>query len=102
MDSDHRTLWIDIPFISALGYNPPNLHCPEIRPVRAKDLRSCERFASEAKTLMNKADSSLLDNLKQLKQMRYTKPPLHSVIAALAALVAENNEIRQTAAAKAR
>jgi hypothetical protein len=43
MDSDHRTLWIDIPFTSFLGHNPPNRPNRQPRRLRGKDPRTTEK-----------------------------------------------------------
>ena len=75
MDSDHRTLWVDIPFTSILGYNPPNLHIPNRRPVNAKDPRSVQRFVKEVHKSMENEDCQILHNFQQLKTMRSTQPP---------------------------
>ena len=89
MDSDHRVLWIDIPFTSILGYNPPHLNKPQLRPVNAKDPRSYQRFAEAAKKEMQQENCDILQNLQRLKDMRHNDTPLLQVIATHAALLEE-------------
>ena len=45
MDSDHRVLWIDIPFILLFRYNPPSLLSPHARKLKLSDLRVVEKYA---------------------------------------------------------
>ena len=66
MDSDHRALWLDVPFTSALGYNPPHLDHKMIKPVNSKDPRSVEKFAELAKKEMAKVNTSFLPEFRKL------------------------------------
>lgn len=45
LPGDHRTSWIDIPFLLALGHNPPHLHKADPSPFRwmTPAARACTR-----------------------------------------------------------
>ena len=101
MNSDHRCLWIDIPFESALGYNPPNLHQCSPRLVKSKDPRSVQAFVKATKRLMDK-QPSFLSKFQHLQTLRSNKGPVHEIISMHSTLLEENNQMRSEAARLAR
>ena len=69
MDSDHRTLWIDIPFTSFLGHNPPNRPNRQPRRLRGKDPRTTEKYNHITKKEFAKAKNAIPDKLLRLKKL---------------------------------
>ncbi|MEM7375861.1 MAG: hypothetical protein AAF587_45150, partial [Bacteroidota bacterium] len=102
MDSDHRTLWLDIPFISILGFNPPNLHKYKICPIKAGDPRSVEAYNSWIKEGYQKHDGQVWKDYQKLKQMRKDQAPLEEIIALHSAILTNTKEIREWAAKRVR
>ena len=97
IDSDHRTLWIDVPFTSVLGHNPPNLHKHSIRAVRADDPRSVERYTSLVKQGYNKTKTGPIQNFQTLLKLRQDKGHLSDIIEMHARVLEESTSIKHWA-----
>ena len=81
-------------FISALSFNPPNLHKKEIRAVRAGDPRSVASFHEWVKKGYKKNEDQVPKNLALLKKMRVDGEHLESIIAMHASIL-EDTRLRQ-------
>ena len=102
MQSDHRGLWMDIPFESALGFNPPNLHKRDIKSVRAHDPRSVDIFNKLVHEGFKKEHDQTPKNLALLKQLRIDGAPLEEIIALHSQVLSDSNRIRLHASNRAR
>ena len=91
MDSDHRTLWLDVPFTSALGFNPPNLHQHKMRAVKAGDPRSVECYNGWVRKGMLKEDNKVFKNLHLLKKLKIDQAPLEEIISIHASILSDSN-----------
>ena len=69
MASDHRALWLDIPRTSTLGFNPPNLHKHEIRPVKASDPRSVNTYNKWVREGYKREHDMVPKNIALLKKL---------------------------------
>ena len=67
--SDHRTLWIDIPFTSMLGFNPPNRPTKPKRRLKGKDPRNRQRYNKLTKKGFKRANNALPTMIKRLKEL---------------------------------
>jgi hypothetical protein len=102
MDSDHRALWIDVPFNSALGHNFPHMHQRDPHTVNPKDPRLVQKFNQWVHRCFKKQDNQIFQDLERLKQMRSDNSPVASVIALHAAILQESNQARLWSAKKTR
>jgi hypothetical protein len=102
MDSDHRALWIDVPFTSFLGHNFPHMHNRIQCRVNPKDPRSVHKYTQWVHKYFKKQDNQILKDLEQLKQMRLDNSPVESVIALHASIIQESNKAKHWAAKKTR
>ena len=101
MQSDHRGLWVDIPFTSALGFNPPNLHKKPPASVNIQDPRNVKAFCKAAKA-MTKADASLQLQMEQLRQLRKSRGSVEEAACLHDAVSRATNAIRRKAAKRSR
>ena len=69
VQSDHRSLWIDVPFESALDFNPPDLHCRPLASVKVHDPRSRDRFIKLAHKAMDR-NPGFQHQLQQLQAVK--------------------------------
>ena len=102
MQSDHRGLWMDIPFASALGFNPPNLHKRAIKQVRAHDPTSVATFNKLVKEEFKKGKDAVPKNLALLKQLQIEKAPLEEIIAMHSLVLRESELARHNARRRTR
>jgi hypothetical protein len=102
MDSDHRALWLDVPFTSFLGHNFPHMFQHKPSTVNPKDPRSVRKFNIWVHRSFQKQDNQIFKDLDRLQQMRTDQSPLESVIALHASIIQENNKTRLWAAKKTR
>jgi hypothetical protein len=102
MDSDHRALWIEVPFTSILGHNFPHKSKQEPAAVNPKDPRSVKTYTDWVKKGFACQDNKILQDLAQLKSMRGDMSKLSEVIALHAAISEENKLVCKWAADKTR
>lgn len=91
---------MDIPFTSALGYNPPNQHKKPPRKVQSWDPRSVKKYTDQVKKEFAKEDNAVIKGCQHLKEMHKTKPCLEEVIALYAAILEDNERLKELAAEK--
>jgi hypothetical protein len=63
--SDHRYLWIDIPYEDAFGYAAPPLFPPSARRLKSKDLMMVQRYNSKVKLALT--SEGLIEALETIK-----------------------------------
>ena len=102
MDSDHRALWIDIPFTSFLGHNYPHVHPRKPVTVNPKDPRSVQKYNKLVHQSFKRQDNQIFKDLENLKRMRTDHSPLEAVIALHASIIHESNKAKHWAAKKTR
>ena len=101
MQSDHRPLWIDIPYTSALGFNPPVLQKRPPHLVDIQDPRNIQSFCRQAKKLW-KAHPTLAPMMDQLRKSRGDSSAVHTARHLHQLISEENNALRLQAARESR
>ena len=102
VNSDHRSLWLDIPFTSILGFNPPNPPNPNPRRLRAKDPRCRDKYNTITKKQFAKAKSGLFEDIQKLRDLREQGAPKMQIIMQHSKALSKCIPLRKEAARKAR
>ena len=100
MDSDHRALWIDIPYTSILDHNFPDMHRREFPCIRPKDPRSVRTFHKWAHRGMKRPGNTILKDIRTLQSMKKQGGPVEEIIAIHAQISEQNNANRKWATQK--
>ena len=69
-DSDHRCLWMDIPYTSILGFNPPKPPTSNMRRLKAKDPRCRDKYIKITKKKFAKAVNNTIQEMKIMEEMK--------------------------------
>ena len=102
MNSDHRTLWLDIPFTSILGFNPPNRPKPPPRRLKGKDPRVVEKYNKTTKKGFARADRAIPRMIHELKEMHKNNANKIDIILQHSQLLKNLNVVRLEAARRTR
>ena len=100
--SDHRSLWLDIPFTSILGFNPPKPPNPNPRRLRAKDPRCRDKYNKITKKQFSKAEIKLFEEVQTLRDMRDQGAPRINIMLQHSKALSKCMILRKEAARKAR
>ena len=102
MMSDHRTLWIDVPFESCLGFNPPDLHKKQINRVNPKDPRNRKNFVEATKRWYRLHDNYVPKQEERLRRMVQAGVPTPVIQAEHHDLLIADKRAKEYAAQNAR
>ena len=67
--SDHRSIWLDIPYTSILGHNLPDMHRRPTRRLQAKDPRLVDKYNKISKNAMAQSQQALPKEVQRLVTM---------------------------------
>ena len=67
--SDHRSIWLDIPYTSILGHNLPDMHRRPTRRLQAKDPRLVDKYNKISKKAMAQSQQALPKEVQRLVTM---------------------------------
>ena len=96
--SDHRGLWIDVPYQSALGYNPPDLHKQEPKLFQSGKAEQRERYIKQVEKMFRIDKNRIPAAAAVLREMVAQQTNPVQIKGHHHRLLQSNNELRMQAA----
>ena len=99
-ESDHRYLWIDIPFRQIFGNNPPHIYHKDAKDFTTKDPRQVRKYNREVRKEMEK--QNLHAQMRHLKELVEEGKDIHMIKEAHDKALRTMRRIRKDAAKRVR
>ncbi|CAB9531157.1 expressed unknown protein [Seminavis robusta] len=102
IDSDHRSVWIDVPFTSVLGHNPPNYAKKKPEKLKPDDPRVRDRYIMLVKKRYRHFDNFVPKQAAYVESLLAMGAPLQVIVAEHDKLVVADFRARMWAAQRCR